>query len=1277
MAGIKFVGSTKVQKLRASRERKLQQAQQKLALIAKDGDHSEVSKGGNLPQETLLVKEENEILQKELGELKKVRKHLFEQTQVASGKTTVKKKLRTSSSDGRSDNISSSAKTKETKKKKRRDSKSAEITAASDGVAGIVDSLPHSDETTLKKKKKKKSGDASIASVKEKDPRGTRKTKKKKSAGDKDDDIEKAATGTKDKKSRSSDASVGSIGTKKKKVRSSDASVGTIGAKPRKSRSSDASVGTASVVATGTKTMKSRSSNASVGNTAKKKISKSSDASVGTTGTKTKKSRSSSASVGAPGTKTKKSRSSDASVVTKETRVKKSRSSDASVGTTGTKTKKSRSSNASVGSSGIKKKKSRSSAASVGTTGTKKKKSRSSDASVGTSGTKKKKSRSSDASVGTTGTKKRKKKIIVSSGDSVTSELSMGSYDKTPGKVEKSERRRRKKGTAPQLENALSRLINNEPSSAGPQTEKDEHEFSKHESVPSITGGKRNLVESQDIFVEAVENDPSDSSNSNLDNSFRPAPSSNLDELPTVPAERVQDEASATYPFPSPKEVTEVFSKRESVPDTSGKRNLVESHETMVETVEGDFSESSSNSVLVSSFRPLELQTFSTESLQDEASSSSSEEVMEGKPPVEPSLPEETIRDQLPIEPPSGVAGTAGYGIEKKDESSAAYPFPSPKEVTEVISKDESVPVSSGKRSLVESQEIMVETVEGDFSESSSNSVLVSSFRPLELQTFSTESLRDEASSSSSEDVTKAKPPGEPLVPEETIRDQHPIEPLSEVAGTTAYGMDKHDENCDSSHSSDTHTSMGNRNSLRLVGDTSSSLAHAAREKSPIHGLGNTNDGLAKGITEKALSGVAIETIGVVAQNIKKEAHFPAADGVLPDDQKRIVTEADREKAKEMWGLVKLYVKTRAAFDMMNSLRDKASFLLDSANDEHLESVEPERLKRIRAVEKQKLDELLEELVQQEERVSAQRMELQEESENLSKERESLELRIANLKHESELMAMRLKEAEFKLEDIKDEEYDGESAIQLLELQEENAELKQRSATYASFVRKLYHDQLPRQEQEKMAMLELLEEEEASSAAEFGGDEESEESEEADVELPGVRLRGEVLVAAANLKEQNSVIEQNRLEIARLKAEFRRVRHENTQQRTVEEIEEVQEEIKEIHIRALTEKEALLNSILKEEESILSLEVELEQRKSNQQGFWGWITGQQHETTDDEEDDDDENVEKEDDKEDTANTALETDHDTVTVSASLFGENSLHFKGDEMMRKMFREELRL
>jgi hypothetical protein len=162
------------------------------------------------------------------------------------------------------------------------------------------------------------------------------------------------------------------------------------------------------------------------------------------------------------------------------------------------------------------------------------------------------------------------------------------------------------------------------------------------------------------------------------------------------------------------------------------------------------------------------------------------------------------------------------------------------------------------------------------------------------------------------------------------------------------------------------------------------------------------------------------------------------------------------------------------------------------------------------------------------------------------------------------------------------------------------------------------------------------------------------------------------LMAAANLKESCALIQKNRLEIARLKAEFSRGRHENDQHITLDEIEEVQDELKEIHMRALSENEILLNKIIAEEESILALEEELKQRKEglNPQGFWGWMTGQSNEES---------GIEEKDEKEDTVDTAEETAQDTLTVTASVYSErvpkDIIHQKGDAMMKKMFHESM--
>jgi hypothetical protein len=344
---------------------------------------------------------------------------------------------------------------------------------------------------------------------------------------------------------------------------------------------------------------------------------------------------------------------------------------------------------------------------------------------------------------------------------------------------------------------------------------------------------------------------------------------------------------------------------------------------------------------------------------------------------------------------------------------------------------------------------------------------------------------------------------------------------------------------------------------------------------------------------------------------------------------------------------------------------------LNNDNEEDIADMDPEQLQKIREVEKKKLDELLDELVKQEQKIATERLELRSASKKMSEEKESLELQIANLKQETDIMTLNLRDAEFRLEDFKDDEYEAESTTIYLELQEENAELKGRSTVYKTFIQKLRDEKLAREQQDKERLIEMLEDAEDSKSVEFHEDEEEEEK-EGDSLIPGVRLRGEILMAAANLKESYALIQHNRLEIARLKAEFKRGVHENTQHITLDEIEEVQDEIKEIHMRALSEKENLLNKIIEEEESILALEEELKQRKEglNPQGFWGWMTGQPNEESD---------IEEKDEKEDTIDTAQETAQDTLTVTASVYSEHVaediIHQKGDEMMKKMLRESL--
>ncbi|KAL3938256.1 MAG: hypothetical protein SGBAC_006798 [Bacillariaceae sp.] len=1221
----KLFSSAKLTKLRASKVEKESDAQTRLSGIISPDDSQRESR-------SLSLDEENALLDKELGELKKVRQSLTS----ATGKKKKKKKKANSDDHSAMESVGTPG-TKRKKKKKPRPSEALddgnEIVYDDDDGMDMVDSLPLAD-TPKKKKKKKKSSDESVVSEMTTGTKGTKKKKKKKkvSVDGEDGDGDESTIAT----NRSS-------GTMKKKIRNSSG-----GSKSRSSRRSNVTALTEGSGDDGdrvdptSKSLRASERVSALGdllegedddnsvpatpNTKKKKKKKKlgDDKSVGTMGTKgtkgTKKMR-----------KKKKSEASGSDIGTLNDLIEGntisfdmsnmgvSERSERSLGMRGISERGER-------SVGIKKKKKKN-APSDGSALTELVEEDGPELGI----TMKVKSKASgDGGAGST-YRKKLRRVVASDDDSVTSDISMSTFDKTAADDVDDELKPIRRGRK-------SQPVNQETSGA---VEPSPVEPTNDAEVPQE---RSSVAQSETAMQES---------------------SQETNETPPV-IEEVQDDPAAAVAQPEAL-IQESSQENEEVPPVTdeAQEDIVEDQQTLEltsatsEEVESPVSEeepADDQEQPHMEEKPMErdqsqeIDPTNTSPVESEVPIKITEQAGPSTDDTDPDIAassEEEIPEHIEklAEPAASFVPLLGTTLDSTDasndlvmEESIAEPetlatanssdeeVPEPVKVSEPIQhskNDEIADEMGGSSEVITSRATTPVHTNIAASDSGSEDEVV----PLEPATDSSENIADPVESDVIQD-----------------RDDAPLQ-------------NQEDESMSSS-SSESEAPIS-RNPLKVVASKTNYLARDLKEKAEDIKENKPVVNAVRGAVEefKAKQPIKTKVEGLVKDIKEKKSSLEAVLGNAVDGSEP--SESDEEET----------VETEPEQLETPEEPDEVSESSESSDEDTVleegkkEDTDPEELKKMVAAEKARVDELLEELVLREGENAAERLALQTENESLSKEKELIQLQTYNLKHENEQMDRAILMTEYRLEDLRDDDCESDHDVLVLEIVDENDALKEQLEVYTNFVRKLREDEFERLQDDKNRMLEIMEEgEEDHSDMDDNTlgpirDINMEEKEEAPVVVDvatRVKIRGHLLKVAADLKESNSTIEHNRLAIENLKTKVQQTRQENSQEQAMKELNELKDDVKIAELTAMHETEEIKRYIAKEEAGIKAMEEEIIQLNKKSQTYWAWIRGNAEESESESEEED-------------------SEEETDVAPDILTTEESVRALGDAKMQQMLRE----
>jgi hypothetical protein len=334
----------------------------------------------------------------------------------------------------------------------------------------------------------------------------------------------------------------------------------------------------------------------------------------------------------------------------------------------------------------------------------------------------------------------------------------------------------------------------------------------------------------------------------------------------------------------------------------------------------------------------------------------------------------------------------------------------------------------------------------------------------------------------------------------------------------------------------------------------------------------------------------------------------------------REFTEEERVRARELWSIVRLYVKSRNNItnSIMGALSEKASLVVfDDIDDEELDPVEVEAT---RTKEKKQVMDLLKQLEKHEKRISKAKFKIATTLKEASFEKEHLEMKLENELDRNDQLQSDLKNAEYALENYLDKMNDCDQRRLLSEQKAQNAALRSLISFNDGTIKDLKESMVSLEEAMKEADFDDFDDSNSArsnnsieSSSVFSSSDDGSSFSEGDV-FNQARVQSDLLATRTNLLQSTAIVSGNKIQLDKLRAELGVMTETEYVTKLSEEKVNREENIRNLSMLFADEKKCLEVKIEKETKANSDIIAELEsmkkyrhRRNGENNVAWSWF----------------------------------------------------------------------